>query len=169
MEIFMKIHGIIAFFCIITSSLVILRVNASETEVATTQSAKPVKLTLLNDKQTVSPQAASVAILFENVSSDKVRILHELSYTNVFFRFKLVGANGIPIRSVLGGKADMDGELNYVTLSPHEIFGLRIALADIFPSLSKGDYQLTVTYQNQYGTNCLQGDVVSNTVHIVIE
>ena len=108
-------------------------------------------------------------VLIENIGKNKVTILKEFSPFPIFFAFRLVSADKTPIGSIGAGKISFDRELSYVSLEPREVVGTSVRLEDIFPNVKKGDYELAVTYHNQYGEGCFRGKLVSQSVRITIK
>jgi hypothetical protein len=148
----------------------VLSVSASGVE--TTGGDQPnkdasLKLVAIPEQTT---DGVSVRLLLENTGKDKVSVLKEFDPLGAFFTFKLVSNGEITLDSLRPAKVSfgVDPPPAKVTLKPGEFVGVSVRLKDVFHHLKKGDYQLEVTYHNQYGDGCFQGKLVSQPVNIKI-
>lgn len=138
-----------------------------------TKPGEPLKLTL-----TTLPNVAyttshiPLKVTFENVSDRDVRILSafkkpELSY--FFFRPHLKASDGTPIQTVGGGKVAFNqGSMDYIVLKRGDKTDVTIDLSKFLPAqngLKAGDYECSVSYQNQYGTG-FRGQIESDTIKL---
>ncbi len=155
-----------------TLVLICLVLSVSASGVETTVGDQPNKDTSL--KLVAIPEqtsdGVSVRLLLENTGKSKVSVLKEFDPLGAFFTFKLVSNGEITFDSLRGAKISfgVDPPPAKVTLEPGEFIGISVRLKDVFHNLKKGDYQLEVTYHNQYGEGCFQGKLVSQPVNIKI-
>ena len=110
----------------------------------------------------------TVRIVLENTGRESVTILKEFEPRRVFFQFILSRPDGTLVDSSGGGKVSLR-RMRYVTLEPGEFVGVTVSLRDAFKAPEKGRYKLSVKYRNQYGVNCFRGEILSDTVDIVVE
>ena len=118
-------------------------------------------------------QNIPVRITFQNNEDQEIRLLHHFDPLPVFFAFALKRSDGTPIGIPGAGKIDfMEGQVECLPLSKGEFFGFETDLADLIPAtteLQPGQYELSVTYHNQYGENCFQGVINSAPIKLMIE
>jgi hypothetical protein len=115
-------------------------------------------------------------IIFQNDSEEPVRILDVFdnpAAKRVFFNIVLKDAEGSSIDIGGGwGRIDMSpGYAKYTELNENETMKVRINLKDYqLPSerLKPGVYSISVTYRNQYGTNCFKGTLESELHDLVL-
>jgi hypothetical protein len=110
-------------------------------------------------------------LTFENTGSLIIRILNYFEPLPIFFSFQLSDSKGTPIAIPGAGKIDFGpGELSYIELGEGEQFSTEVDLDRwIQQELTTGIYTLTATYHNQYGQNCFQGHLKSNSITIVLD
>jgi hypothetical protein len=115
-------------------------------------------------------QSIPVRITFQNNGDQEIRMLHHFTPLPVFFAFGLTRADGTPIGIPGAGKISfMEGQVDYLTLRKNEFFGFETDLATLIPTtavLPPGQYELSVTYHNQYGENCFQGQLASTPIKL---
>jgi hypothetical protein len=126
--------------------------------------SSPLRLYIDVDK--VIDDNPMLRISFENISKKKVTILRRFSPLQAFFSFRLTKEDGTPKEGLCAARISMPASsIKYITLEPDEFFGFKVRLSDINDSkLESGKYTLTVKYHNQYGENCYQGRIKSNTI-----
>ncbi len=114
-------------------------------------------------------------ITFENVGREDVRIVRSFygHVFPVFFSFEITREDGTPIPGVRGGgKADFPaGAMKYLELRQHEGFYFRVDLSTLLTApeeFKPGIYDVKVTYHNQYGSNCVKGQLVSESITLDI-
>ncbi len=115
-------------------------------------------------------------IVFQNSSDAPLRILDVFdnpAAKRVFFNIVLKDAEGSSIDIGGGwGRIDMSpGYAKYTELKENETMKVRINLKDYqLPSerLKPGVYSISVTYRNQYGTNCFKGTLKSKLHDVVL-
>lgn len=156
---FIKIlFAVIVFICVV--STVLSRENVGE---------QKTQLRLVIAKMEMFAEDKSVMVLLENTGNNSINILKEFAPLPVFFQFNLVKSDGTPIDSPGAGKVDFGSPMNYVTLESGEFIGIIVSLKNVYKELRHGKYKLSVEYHNQYGRNCFQGSLTSNSIDVVIE
>jgi len=111
-------------------------------------------------------------IAFENVSNGKLKILRRFRPVPVFFSIHMARTDGTPINIPGAGKISFQKDsIEYLELNTKEIFGFQINIADLVTSsngITEGDYELSITYHNQYGDGCFRGKINSNSINVKI-
>jgi hypothetical protein len=109
-------------------------------------------------------------IAFENIGEEAITLLQHFDPLPVFFSFNLVAEDGTPVSLPGAGKIDfLEGSITYVTLAPGQTLSVEVDIAELiaFPEqLKPGNYDLSVTYHNQYGENCFQGVLHSSRIQV---
>lgn len=112
-------------------------------------------------------------IIFENVGAQRLRLLRKFEPTPVFFSIRMVREDGTPIGIPGAGKIDFqEGTVEYLTLNAGELFGFLVDVARVAyrrEDITPGEYRVSVTYHNQYGEDCFQGVLSSNTTQVTVE
>lgn len=112
-------------------------------------------------------------VVFKNVSTEAVRILKyfdDQENLPIWFDLRMVRSDGTPVTDVRGGgKINLRGQLDYVTLAPGGSFAVRLDIAKFAPHLTEGSYSVLLVYRNQYGQNCFKGQLESNTIAVMIK
>lgn len=124
------------------------------------------------DSASFSWNQIPLRIIFENVSSQPVRLLRRFKPIPVFFSISMVAQDGTPVSIPAAGKIDFtEGTIKYLQLEPHEIFGFQFDLTEIIPSgqeIKAGMYTIKATYHNQYGEDCFHTRLDSRPIMITI-
>ena len=111
-------------------------------------------------------------IVFESTGEGGIRLLRHFEPLPVFFAFRIVREDGTPIGIPGAGKIDFrEGSIRYLVLNSRETFGILVDLAEIIPSpedVTEGDYEISVTYHNQYGEDCFRGKIGSDPINVKI-
>jgi hypothetical protein len=112
----------------------------------------------------------AVRVTFANRGSGRVCLLDCFEPLPVFFSFHLVRADGTPVGLPGGGKIAFGPDApGYVGLEAGQTFSLDIDLAPLAPrDLEPGAYDVSAEYHNQYGRDCAQRTLQSNTVGLVV-
>ena len=152
--------------CVTVCIVLCITAASGETASGTAKDKNALKLTIIGAGHTVDD--IGVIVLIENTGPNSVTVLKEFRPVPVFFSLNLTKADGTPIGAPGGGKISFGGEVQYVTLAPGELVGISIPLKDVVTDLHAGKYTLMVEYHNQYGENCFQGTLASNTIDIVV-
>jgi len=123
-----------------------------------------------------SRDAMPIKVTFSNTSDKSVRILDVFQQREalpVFFRFEIKSANGTYVPIPGGGKIDLPKNYQrYAELAKGQKYRLTVNLSEyIKPEmrLKKGPYTVTLTYSNQYGDRCFQGQLTSNSIQMNLE
>lgn len=157
------------------AALSLIRSNFSSGQsVSTTDSPLKISLSALPD---VTYRRSNIPfnIIFENVSDHHVRILWNFDAQTlpIFFRFDLKSLDGTPVFLPGAGKISFyENSMKYVTLKKGEKRELQINLAELIPDstqVKEGHYNVSVGYNNQYGTDCFKGSVTSNEVQLYLQ
>lgn len=148
--------------------------------IAQIMNAKEDKPPILIETKTVSgvfysTQDIPFDVVFRNNEDDVVRLLNVFDDPKshlIFFIINLRDSNGTPISTLGGGKISLSKDsMKYIELAKGEEFTVRLNLKDYFPSdaaIKAGNYDVSVTYRNQYGENCFRGSVESNTLNLYL-
>jgi len=129
---------------------------------------------LLNpvDRVAYSSERIPIRLTFINNSENDVRLLNHFSPFPVFFSSRLMRDDGSPIALPGGGKIALhEGDEVYVVLSGNGSHTIEFDLAVLVshPSdLKPGRYSVEITYRNQYGKDCFQGQINSNQIELDI-
>lgn len=112
-------------------------------------------------------------VIFKNTNeTENIRILRHFDPLPVFFSFDIVDANNRFLDIPGAGKVDLHSDsIEYVSLSAGENFTLDVNLAKHLTNPQKvktGEYTVSVTYHNQYGEDCFQGQISSQPISLVI-
>ena len=151
---------------------------------------EPLQLTIWSTGQSLKD--TKIKVMLKNVGTEKVTVLKVFdgSAGQIFFTVDMKDEKGARWRNG-GGKISFTSDpLPYVTLEPGEFVGTTITLKDRFKDEIKesddeaasrtltrrdrlnekewaeGKYKLTVRYYNQYGEECFQGGLTSNTIDL---
>ena len=120
-----------------------------------------------------TPKSILLDVQFRNVSSDPLRILKSFENPDtlpIWFELQMIRRDGTPVMGIRGGgKINLRGNLEYVTLAPDETFSLKIDVARFVVDLQPQSYQITLTYRNQYGQYCFKGEVTSKPLIVNVE
>lgn len=134
-----------------------------------------IKTISLNDFR-YSVDDAPVDIVFRNNDELPIRILDvfdDKQATRIFFTIVLRDQAGTPYGPFGGGKISLlKKNLKYIELRKGDEFKVRINLKDFLPkrsSLKSGDYEISVSYFNQYGDACFKGRVESEAVILKLQ
>jgi hypothetical protein len=107
---------------------------------------------------------------FVNMGSEEMRVLRHFDPLPVFFAFGMKDEDGRYLSIPGAGKIDFyKGSIPYENLPPGGSFEIEVNLAEIlaYPDEAHpGEYTIKATYHNQYGENCFQGAVSSNTITV---
>ena len=133
----------------------------------------PVQLSLCNMENL---KERSISLVFSNTGVEPVRILDTFTLQRLpfFVSVFLKDSSGKKMmRCERRGKITLAKPLIYKTLSCGNEYKVQLPLdsmipAGIWDSIPSGSYTLTVIYQNQYGEDCLKGDL-STSCEVVIE
>ncbi len=110
-----------------------------------------------------------LALTFTNSGPETVKLLKRFTPTPVFFEFLVVKDDGTPISVPGAGKISFSSPLQYVKLEKGKNHVVRINLEDVLKErLGVGEYNVSVLYKNQYGTDCFKGRINSNIISIKI-
>lgn len=111
-------------------------------------------------------------VTFRNEASNEIRILAVFRPIPVFFSLKLTRTDGTPLNVVGAGKIDLSAaDRRYETLKEGENYTAVIDFSEVLTtiSLSRGEtYVISLTYHNQYGEDCFQGAIHSNSLKMTI-
>lgn len=135
--------------------------------------APPLRLTLAtlpNVNYTVS--RIPLKVTFQNISEKEVRILSAFKKPQlvpIFFRLSVRASDGTPMPAGGGGKVSLRKEsYQYIVLKKGQKTDMIIDVAQFLSGtqLKAGTYDFSLSYYNQYGSDCFQGTLESNTVKI---
>lgn len=117
-----------------------------------------------------TPTSIPVDATLINTGDNVVNILHRFEPIPVFFAIKIVQADGTPVPTSRGGKIDLpETEIDTRPLLPGESHTVRLDVGRVIPDgvvLEPGEYQIMITYHNQYGSNCFTGRVASSPISL---
>lgn len=118
------------------------------------------------------PKSLLLDVVFKNTSTETVRLLkrfHDEENLSIWFQLQMLTLDGTPVAGMRGGgKINLRGPLDYVTLGPGETFSFRLNAIKLLTALHPGTYKVSLTYRNQYGQDCFKGTVESNTITIPV-
>jgi hypothetical protein len=123
------------------------------------------------EQEVFRPDHLPVRASFTNVGTDPVRLLRVFDPLPVFFEVDMEMEDGTPIDAPGMGKADLPRHmLRYVDLAPGQEFQATLRLDEVVAAgdVAPGGYTLSLAYHNQYGEDCFQGWLESNTIRIEV-
>lgn len=130
------------------------------------------RLRILAEKSAYDPRNIRLGILFENVGPDSIKLLRHFQPVPVFFSIHMTRSDRTPVSIPGAGKISFQKDsIEYLQLNKNEMFGPLINIADLIhpiEEISEGDYELSVTYHNQYGEGCFRGKIKSNSINVKI-
>lgn len=116
-----------------------------------------------------------ISMQFKNKGTTQKRILNIFDPIPIFFSIDIVNSKGIPIELPGAGKIDFGKSqtYQYLIVNPGDAYILSLDLSPFLKAnnvvLEKGKYRLKITYHNQYGENCIKGNLSSNEIEFSIE
>lgn len=134
--------------------------------------AKTLRLTISADAKELTTTHLPIQATFENVSDRAVKILErslDKRSRHIWFWLRMTYDSGRPVMRIRrGGKIQLRGTKDYVTLRPGGTHSINIDAATLAPVLEAGEYRLKLTYVNQYGRDCFRGRLESNTINVTL-
>src|SRR5262249_13949695 len=111
-------------------------------------------------------------ITFENTATEEIKMLRHFEPLPVFFSVEMTRADGTPIAIPGAGKISFaEGQIEYLVLRRKESFGFEVDLSTVIPpsaEVKRGDFTVSVTYHNQYGEGCFQGQLSSAPIRLTL-
>jgi hypothetical protein len=119
-----------------------------------------------------TPESILLKVTYQNLSKEPVRILKYFDDEEnlpIWFQVQMSLPDGTPLVDTRGGgKINLRGPLEYITLKPGEAFTFKMNAAKLVNALPEGVYKLRMTYRNQYGQTCFKGELTSNTMEVTV-
>ena len=126
------------------------------------------------ESNTLIQDQAKLKVVFHNTSKIPIRLLDHFEPIPIFFQLNIQDVDSNLISLPGGGKIDFfSHDFNYVSLNSGQKYVHVIDLSEFLIQCEKllplGQIKISVTYQNQYGTDCIQGKYKSADliVHII--
>jgi hypothetical protein len=123
----------------------------------------------------LSARKMPVKVVFQNTSDQTIRLLNIFDMVEerkVFFTVRITDMEGTPVDTIGGGKISLSkNSIKYIELGKGESMTVSLDLTEFLPGsqLPKpGTYNVSITYQNQYGENCFKGRVESRPITLNI-
>jgi hypothetical protein len=150
---------------ILISILASLEIGGQVSSIPERMSGLEMKASTIRDFR-YSRDDAPIEIVMRNNLDLPVRFLNVFDdprTSRTFFSVVLRDKEGTPFGPFGGGKISLlRKNIKYVELKKGDEFRLGINLKDFVPStLKPGDYEVSITYFNQYGEDCFQGTLES--------
>jgi hypothetical protein len=123
----------------------------------------------------LSARKMPVKVVFQNTSDQTIRLLNIFDLVEerkMFFMVRITDMEGTPVDTIGGGKISLSkNAVKYLELGKNERMTVSLDLTDFLPAgkpLKSGTYNVSITYQNQYGENCFKGKVESRPISLNI-
>lgn len=118
-----------------------------------------------------TPTNLIVAVCFTNKSTNELKLLSIFEPVPVFFSWSVQKKGSAPLDLPGAGKIAFGPEaIAYIHLKPNESYTLNMDLVQFIQrsglSFADGHYEISTSYRNQYGKDCVKGIFKSNVIDV---